>query len=456
MEKQKVSVAISSAAVSFVLLILKLTVGFITGSIGILSDAVDSGLDLIASIITFFAVRVSKKPADERYHFGYGKIENIAALAETGLLFLTCLWIIYEATHRLIENKVMVEVTWYSFAVMFISITANLSRVRALKKVAKETNSHALEADALNFTADIYASIVVIAGLIFAYFGVKGADAVAAIFVSLIVLYVSFNLGKKSVGVLTDSAPREITEQVKIAILKVEGVIRLNKLRIRPNGFSYFVHSVISVSRKIPLERTNKIIRQIRSEVFKIIPEGDIVVSIKPIALKDETISEQVRIIANNFGVAAHDISIHTINDKKIVSLDMEVPSNLIIKKAHQKASELKELIRKELGQDLEIDIHIEPLEPTELEGKDVNKKTLNLIEKALIKVKKQLPLVESINHVSSRMVGDKIFTAVECIVDEKMPLEKTHDISSRAEYLIREEIPSVERVIVHMEPAKK
>ena len=142
MEKQKIKVAISSAVVSFILLVLKLVVGFVTGSIGILSDAVDSGLDLIASIITFFAVRVSKKPADTSHHYGHGKIENIAALAETALLFLTCFWIIFEAINRLISSKTVVEITWYSFAVMLISIIFNLSRVKTLKKVAKEIVSN--------------------------------------------------------------------------------------------------------------------------------------------------------------------------------------------------------------------------------------------------------------------------------------------------------------------------
>jgi cation diffusion facilitator family transporter len=456
MEKKKEKVALSSVLAGCLLTTLKLIVGIVTGSMGIISEAAHSALDLGAALITYFAVRVSGKPADERHHYGHGKVENLSALAETILLFITCFWIVYEAIKRLITGHTEVEVAWYSFAVMIISIIVDFSRSRALSKVAKETKSQALEADALHFKSDIYSSSVVILGLIFALLGISKADPIAAIGVAILVLFVSYGLGKRTISVLLDTAPEGLTEHIKETVLRINGVATIERIRLRPAGHTYFVDMIIGVSRKIPLETMDSITKEVDQAVKKIMKDSDVVINVKPITLKDETITEQIQIIATNFGVSVHDISVHTLNNKKIVSLDMEVPSNLVLKKAHKKASELKEKINKELGQDLEIDIHIEPLEPTELEGKDVNQKTLNLIEKALIKVKKQLPLVESINHVSSRMVGDKIFTAVECIVDEKMPLEKTHDISSRAEYLIREEIPSVERVIVHMEPAKK
>jgi cation diffusion facilitator family transporter len=455
MEKRKENVALSSVLAGILLTTLKLIVGIITGSMGIISEAAHSALDLGAALITYFAVRISGKPADEHHQFGHGKIENLSALAETILLFITCFWIIYEAVRRLMAGNVEIEVAWYSFAVMIISIIVDFSRSRVLKKVAKETNSQALEADALHFSSDIYSSSVVILGLIFASLGIKGADSIAAIGVALLVLFVSYGLGKRTIAVLLDTAPEGLTEHIKETVLKINGVATIERVRIRPTGHAYFVDMIIGVSRKIPLETTESITKAVEKRVQQIVKNADVVVHVKPTVLKDETITEQIQIIATNFGVSVHDISIHTVKDKKIVSLDMEVPSKLILKKAHQKATELKELINKELGHNLEIDIHIEPMEPTELKGKEVDKRTLKLIEKTLIKVKKQLPLalVSNINHISSRIVDGKIFTAVECFADEKMPLEKTHDISSRIEYLIRKGIPRVERVIVHMEP---
>jgi cation diffusion facilitator family transporter len=455
-EKKKEKVALSSVLAGCLLTGLKLIVGIVTGSMGIISEAAHSALDLGAALITYFAVRVSGKPADESHPFGHGKVENLSALAETILLFITCFWIIYEAVRRLITGHTEVEIAWYSFAVMIISIIVDISRSRSLSRVAKETNSQALEADALHFKSDIYSSSVVILGLGLASFGVNRADSFAAIGVAILVLFVSYGLGKRTISVLLDTAPKGLTEHIKEVVLKINGVATIERVRIRPAGHTYFVDMIIGVSRKIPLEAMEKVTKEVEKKVGTIIKDADIVVNVKPIVLKDETITEQIQLIAASLQVSVHDISIHTIKGKKIVSFDMEAPSNLVLKKAHQKATELKDLINKELGSDLEIDIHIEPLEPTELEGKEVDVKTLKIIEKALILVKKQLPSIEKINHISSRIVEDRIFTAVECFVDESMPLEKTHDISSRVEYLIREEVPRIERVIVHMEPIGK
>jgi cation diffusion facilitator family transporter len=456
MEKRKIRVALSSAAVSFVLLVLKLAVGLITGSIGILSDAVDSGLDLVASVITFFAVRVSKKPADEHHHYGHGKVENIAALAETLLLFITCIWIIYEASKRLISGNLTVEVTWYSFALMFLSIALNVSRVKALKKVARETNSHALEADALNFNADIYASMVVLIGLTFAYFGIKGADAVAAIFVSFIVLYISFKLGGKSIGILIDAAPKELTEQVRDAVLEIEEVIRVERLRIRPTGFSYFVDAVVAVSRKMPLQQTTMITKEVKTRIRKIIPEGDVVINIKPIALKDETIAEKIQIIAKNHNADVHDISVQEIGGKKFVNFDLEVESKLNLEKAHKKTSEIEKSIKEELGEDLNVVIHVEPGPIFSNKGDELDKKTLGSIEKVLVKIKRDIRQIKGFRDITGRKIDGAIFLTLSCMFDEKIALGESHDISEKIESKLREKIPNLQRAIIHLEPSRK
>ncbi len=452
---KKEKVALSSVLAGILLTSLKLIVGIITGSMGIISEAAHSALDLGAALITYFAVKISKKPADAEHHYGHGKVENLSALAETLLLFITCAWIIYEAVRRLITKELEVEIAWYSFAVMIISIIVDITRSKALSKVAKETNSQALEADALHFSSDIYSSGVVILGLIFAYLGIKGADSFAAIGVAILVLFVSYGLGKRTIAVLLDTAPKGLTDNIKEHALKVNGVAGIQRLRIRPTGHSYFIDMIVEIGRKVPLETMDKITKDVEKTVQKIVADADVVVHVKPVILKDETITEQIQIIASNSGVAVHDISVHTLNNKKIVSFDLEVQSNLVLKKAHKKADELRKIINKELGQDLEIDIHIEPLEPTALIGKELDKKDLILVGKALNKVKSQISSIFEIRQISSRIVDEKIFISVECLVSEKMPLEETHDISSKVEYLIRKQIPKVERVVVHMEPAK-
>ena len=227
MVEVKEKVAFSSVIASVVLTITKFIVGILTGSIGILSEAAHSLLDFGAALLTYFTVRISDKPADKKHNFGYAKMESISALIETGLLFLTSFWIIYESIKRLFFASVEVNVTWYAFAVVILSIIIDISRSRALKKVAKETKSQALEADALHFSSDILSSLVVLLGLILMSFGINGADAIAALFVALFVMHAGYTMGKRTIKVLMDAAPEGTIETLEDQIRKVEGVLEI-------------------------------------------------------------------------------------------------------------------------------------------------------------------------------------------------------------------------------------
>lgn len=453
MENQKEKVALSSVFASLVLTFLKLVVGLLTGSMGIISEAAHSALDLVAALITYFAVRTAKKPADSTHPYGHGKIENISALAETVLLFITSAWIIYEALQRLLVKSVEIEVAWYSFAVMIISIIVDYQRSKALSRVAKQTKSQALEADALHFRSDIYSSSVVILGLIFVSYGIKGADAIAAIGVALLVVFVSYRLGRRTIDVLVDTAPKGLTEYVKETVLTINGVVQVDRIRLRPSGASFFVDMVIGISRKIPLERVDKITKKIEYNVQKVIPNADVVVHIKPVVLKDETIAEQIQIISNNCGLSVHDISVQSLNEKKIVNFDLEVNNKLSLAKAHQKASLLENTIRKELGQDIEINTHIEPAKPVTILSSQVDLKEMDFIYKTINDIKKQIKFIKDIHSLSARRVKKGLFLSFHCVLDEKTPLEEAHNLTSRIEYLIKQQMPNVERTIVHLEP---
>ena len=212
--KEKSRIAFISILAAVFLTSFKLLIGFATGSLGILSEALHSGLDLVAALITFFAVRAADKPADRDHNFGHGKIENYSALIETFLLVITCGWIIYEAIHRMITGKTHIEITVWSFVVIATSIVVDISRSRALYKVAKKHESQALEADALHFSTDIWSSAVVLVGLIGVSFKFNFADPVSALIVAVIVLTVSYRLGKRSFDALIDRAPRGLTEMI--------------------------------------------------------------------------------------------------------------------------------------------------------------------------------------------------------------------------------------------------
>ncbi|MFA5816314.1 MAG: cation diffusion facilitator family transporter, partial [Bacteroidales bacterium] len=233
MVKEKNRIAFISVIAAIFLTGFKLIVGLVTGSLGILSEALHSGLDLVAAVITLFAVKVSDKPADKNHHYGHGKVENLSALIETLLLFITCFWIIYEAMHRLISGKTEIEVTVWSYIVIVTSIIIDLSRSRALSRVAKKYNSQALEADALHFSTDIWSSTVVLLGLICSNFGFFFADSVAALVVAMIVIYVCYKLGKRSIDMLLDRVSPEIQEKVENQINHVTEITNYHDLKIR-------------------------------------------------------------------------------------------------------------------------------------------------------------------------------------------------------------------------------
>lgn len=259
MIKEKNRVAIISVLAAIFLTGFKLIIGLITGSLGILSEALHSGLDLIAAIITMFAVKVSDKPADRNHHYGHGKVENLSALVETLLLFITCFWIIYEAMHRLISGKTEIEVNVWSYIVVVTSIVIDFSRSRALSRVAKKYNSQALEADALHFSTDIWSSSVVLLGLICANFGFFFADSVAALVVAMIVIYVCYKLGKRSIDMLLDRVSPEIMMKVEKAITGITEITHYHDLKIRISGADTFVEVCIHVTPELSIEEAHQI-----------------------------------------------------------------------------------------------------------------------------------------------------------------------------------------------------
>ena len=282
MEKKKKRVALLSVLAAILLTGFKLVVGLLTGSIGILSEALHSALDMVAAAITYFAVSVSDKPADKDHNFGHGKVENLSAFIETLLLLVTCVWIISEALHRLTSGETMIEVTFWSFAVVITSIVIDFSRARALKKVAKETNSQALEADALHFSTDIWSSAVVLVGLICASFGFYMADAIAALLVAAIVIYVSYKLGKRSIEVLLDKVPEDTRLKVEEIMARVSEITTYHDLKVRASGADTFVELNIHVNPQITIEEAHRITENIEAEIRNVIPRCEVHVHAEP------------------------------------------------------------------------------------------------------------------------------------------------------------------------------
>jgi cation diffusion facilitator family transporter len=280
---EKLKVAGWSVFAAVFLTTSKFIIGILTGSLGILSEALHSGLDLVAAIITFFSVKVSDNPPDEEHHFGHGKVENLSAFLETILLFITCIWIIYEAMHRLITGNTTLEITPWSYIVVGVSIIIDFSRSRALKKVAKKYNSQALEADALHFSTDIWSSSVVFLGLICANFGFFFADSVAALAVAAIVIVVSYRLGKKSIQVLVDYAPRETVTKVQKTLASIPEVKKFHSLKVRTAGADTFVNVVLNLNPGITCAKSHEICDKVEMEIKKEVERCDVFVHVEPL-----------------------------------------------------------------------------------------------------------------------------------------------------------------------------
>jgi cation diffusion facilitator family transporter len=280
--KEKTHIALTSIVAAVFLTGFKLIVGLMTGSLGILSEALHSGLDLVAAGITFFAVKYADRPADTEHQYGHGKIENFSALIETLLLVVTCGWIIYEAIRRLLYHTVELEATFWSFAVMTTSIIVDFSRSRALKRVAKKYDSQALEADALHFSTDILSSAVVLLGLIFVAFNYHFADPIAALFVAVVVLWISYQLGKKSFDMLVDRAPTGLDKQVVEIVSALPEVLDFHDIRTRKAGSTTFIELNIHVAKGLSIEQAHDITHVVEEAISARIKNARVLIHPEP------------------------------------------------------------------------------------------------------------------------------------------------------------------------------
>ncbi len=280
--EEKKRVALISVFAAIFLTGSKLVIGIITGSLGILSEALHSGLDLVAAVITYFSVRISDKPADDQHHFGHGKVENLSALIETILLLITCTWIVYEAISRLVSGETHIEVTKWSYIVVIASIIIDINRSRMLSRAAKKHNSQALEADALHFSTDIWSSTVVLFGLVCANFGWYFADAMAALGVAIIVLFVSYRLGKKSIDVLLDKAPKETMAIVVQTLANYSDVKHFHNLKVRTSGADTFIRFNIHVEPDLSLREVHQLCDDIEKELGRLIARSEVNIHAEP------------------------------------------------------------------------------------------------------------------------------------------------------------------------------
>ncbi len=460
--KEKTAAAANSVLAAFALTGMKLVVGLVSGSLGILAEAAHSGLDLVAAVITLFAVRVSDRPADQDHPYGHGKVENFSALVETLLLFVTCGWIIYEAVHRLFFRAVQVTPSLWAFLVVIVSIGVDVTRSRMLSRAARKHNSQALEADALHFSTDVWSSAVVLVGLALVWLGqhalpgyarVLGkADAAAALGVALIVLLVSYKLGKRTIDVLLDSAPNGLPERIIEATAGVDGVLRAGQVRVRRSGARVFVDMNVEVDRNLSFERTHAIADAVEARVRSVTPGADVVVHTDPREGERETIARRIRTVADRNLVPVHNISVHDDGGALYVDLHLEVDDHLLLRQAHELASHIEEDLKADISAIKSVNTHIESRGTGVGSGVDVTAAEPEVVE-TVRRVADAVVGRSCCHSVMVRRQGDRLSVSLHCGFDKDLPVIEAHRVSSRIEEALKKEIPAVDSVLVHAEP---
>ena len=459
---EKRRAALLSVGSALLLVSLKGFLVIRTGSLGVLSEALHSGLDLVAAIITFLSIRVSDRPADATHPYGHGKFENFSAFVETGLLLLTALYIIYEAFDRLFFHTVHIQPSVTAIAVLLVALSIDITRAKKLTHVAAKYSSEALEADALHFSTDVWSTIVVIMGIALVWAGqmwnvpwLGYADALAGLTVAAVILWVGSRLGKRTLDALLDAAPEGLQERIVTAIEKMDGVLHVERVRLRRAGNRYFVDATVSVARTASLEQVHIWSDAIEKRVGEIVP-SDVVVHAEPRAPKGEPFFDSIRAVAQRKGLAIHDLSAQQNDGRLFVELHLEIDPHLSLQEAHQQATELEDEIRKLRQEPIEVNIHIEPL-GTAISVPDAGAGNLRDLARAVEGFLNGLPAeyheLLSSHNVVVRQVEHHILASCHCVMRSELPVTQVHYVTAALEDRVKEKFPQIYRVTIHPEP---
>lgn len=461
--QEKHRVALASLLAAVVLTLFKLIVGIWTNSLGILSEAAHSSLDLVAAAITLWAVRISGLPADREHTYGHGKFENLSALFETLLLFLTCAWIIYEAVARLFfRPEVEINANVWAFLVVILSIVIDYSRSRALQRVAVKYSSQALEADALHFSTDIWSSSVVLVGL----FGVLAAevfqipwlyriDAIAALGVALIVIHVSWQLGQKSVADLLDTVPQHLQEEVAAAAAQVPGVKEVKLVRVRRSGPEVFTDVTLTVDQTAPFAGAHQIADATETAVREVLPTADVMVHVEPAVEpgKDDA-TTMVRVLAARYGLGAHGIRLYEEAGERSLELHLEVDASLQLDEAHRQASQFERALQEAIPGLKRVVTHIEPAGDAAATFRAQPAADAE-VEAALHEFLARHDLLGEPHALNVQWANGELAISFHCRLAPDIPITEAHNLTNRLETFLRERIAHVGRVLIHVEPYK-
>lgn len=456
--REKKLAALGSVFAALVLVSLKVFLAAATGSLGILSEALHSGLDLVAAIFTYLSVRVSDKPADTIHTYGHGKVENFSALVETGLLLLTAVFIIWEAFNRLLFHRVVLRPSVTALLILGLAMGIDWARSRGLAQVARRYQSDALEADALHFSTDVWSTFVVLVGMAAVWLGKRlgapwlaYADPLAALGVAGVILWIGSRLGRRTIDALLDAAPSGLVERIREAAEGPQGVLSASRVRVRRAGNRHFVDVTITVPRRLGVEQAHDLTEAVEARIHAILP-SDVMVHAEPRADTAEDIFDVIRAVAQHSGMPIHEISAQQLDGRLFVDLHLEVDERLSLGQAHRRATELEDDIRRELAVEAEINIHIEPLGVRVSSAQDM--KDLQVaVQQQIEQIRTEYPEMVDCHQVSVRSVEHRVLVSCHCAFQGDLPITRVHDITAALEDRVRRRFPRIDRVTIHPEP---
>lgn len=450
-EKQRV--ALMSLFASAVMAVVKFAAALLSGSLGLLSEAFQTLLDVVATALTFFAVRIADKPADDDHHYGHAKIESIVALIETVMLFGVSAWVTYEAIKRLLSSDHEVKLTWWLFAIVLISIAVDFNRSRALKRTADKTSSAALAADAVHFAADMWSSFAVLIGLTLVWLGYGFADSAAALVVAVYVANAAWGLGKQTLNNLLDAAPVGATEAINNLVEPLNGVLAVQQLRVRPVGPTLFIDMIVDVPRTLSALNLDTLRQDISEAIAVEFANADCSIQLNPVELDSETAFDKVAMIAEKHGLKTHHLAVQNLGGRLAVSFDVEVDASMSLLVAHDKATALENEIRNGLGAEVEVESHIEPLEPRLLDGASPSSSAAKTIETALRKFAGREKQLSDLHNVRIRANAAGLYVHYHCRFAPEMAIADVHVVTDRIEVALMASKPDIKRVVAHAEP---
>jgi cation diffusion facilitator family transporter len=460
----KRAAAFSSVLAALGITLLKLLTGLLTGSIGMLSEAAHSGIDLIAAAITLLSVNVSDRPADEDHNYGHGKIESLSAFVETGLMLLSSIWIVYESLHRILgRTHLALVMSPWPIVVLLLSILVDYTRSRNLLRVAVEHSSEALHADAVHFSTDIWSSVAVLLGLTASYLGehyhiagLELADPIAALVVSLIILKVCYSLARTTIDNLLDATPPETRKQIRLQLIHdlmaIHGVISVDRLRTRRSGSTYFADLTLGIPRNVTFQRSEQITMAATAAVQNLYPGADVVVHSVPTASLAESVHDRIRAVAARANLSIHDVSVQQYDGHLHVEQHLEVDETLPLRQAHDLVTKLEADMRLEIPAISTILTHIES-EPATILHPDVQEHDRQL-ELRLRSAARAYPVILDIHEVLVMHMQDRIQVNCHCTLPDDLPMSEVHDIITAFEGTFKLENPEVSRLLIHPEPA--